>query len=47
MINNFYFVWIEEPLLSRKFGKDYLDYKRHVRPWIPRFRSFKKDEKIN
>ena len=43
LINNFYFVWIEEPTLAKKFGKDYLEYKRHVRRWIPRFRSFKKE----
>jgi len=43
LINNFYFVWIEEPLLAKKFGKEYLDYRKHVRRWIPRFRSFKKE----
>lgn len=47
LINNFYFVWIEEPLLAKKFGKDYLEYKKHVRRWIPRFKSLKKEEKPN
>jgi len=47
IINNFYFVWIEEPLLAQKFGKDYLEYKRHVRRWIPRFKSFKEKEKTS
>ena len=47
LINNFYFIWIEEPLLTKKFGKDYVEYKRHVRRWMPRFRSFKKNGKTN
>ena len=47
LINHFYFIWIEEPMLAKKFGKEYLDYKKHVRRWIPRFKSFKKEEKTN
>ena len=46
LINHFYFIWIGEPMLAKKFAKDYLEYKKHVRRWIPRFKPFRKDEKI-
>jgi protein-S-isoprenylcysteine O-methyltransferase Ste14 len=29
----------EEPVLSRKFGTDYDDYRRHVRGWWPRLQN--------
>jgi protein-S-isoprenylcysteine O-methyltransferase Ste14 len=31
-------VLLEEPGLERRFGPSYLDYKRRVRRWVPRFR---------
>lgn len=29
-------VWLEEPTLSKQFGKSYMDYKKAVRRWIPK-----------
>jgi len=34
IINNIYFVLYEEPGLEKRFGKEYLDYKRKVKRWI-------------
>lgn len=31
----------EEPVLVRRFGADYEEYRRHVRAWIPRLRPWK------
>jgi protein-S-isoprenylcysteine O-methyltransferase Ste14 len=28
--------WYEEPVLARKFGREYDEYRRHVRGWWPR-----------
>ena len=36
VINHFYFLCSEEPGLVRRFGKEYLDYKKNVPRWIPR-----------
>jgi protein-S-isoprenylcysteine O-methyltransferase Ste14 len=41
LINNLYFLLFEEPGLQRRFGKDYLYYKKKVRRWIPRLKPFK------
>lgn len=41
-INHFYFIYVEEPGLRKRFGKDYLDYKAHVRRWIPRLTPWQK-----
>jgi protein-S-isoprenylcysteine O-methyltransferase Ste14 len=38
VINNVYFVLLEEPGLERRFGDDYLRYKREVPRWLPRLR---------
>jgi protein-S-isoprenylcysteine O-methyltransferase Ste14 len=35
-INHVYFVLSEEPGLEKRFGADYLEYKRSVPRWIPR-----------
>lgn len=32
--------WYEEPVLARKFGTDYQEYRRAVRAWIPRLRPW-------
>jgi hypothetical protein len=29
----------EEPALERKFGSDYIDYRRNVHRWLSRFRA--------
>ena len=36
MVNAIYIPLVEEPRLVKRFGADYLDYKRHVPRWIPR-----------
>lgn len=40
IINNIYFLLYEEPGLKRRFGQEYLDYKKHVPRWIPRLRPY-------
>jgi protein-S-isoprenylcysteine O-methyltransferase Ste14 len=39
-INTIWFPLAEEPGLERRFGADYLDYKRNVPRWIPRLRPW-------
>lgn len=34
-INHIYFKYKEEPLLEKKFGEDYLNYKARVNRWLP------------
>ena len=41
IINNVYFVLYEEPILEKKFGDEYREYKSHVPRWIPRLKPFK------
>ncbi|HML06002.1 MAG TPA: isoprenylcysteine carboxylmethyltransferase family protein [Methanobacterium sp.] len=36
VINHFYFVYSEEPGLIKRFGDDYIEYKKNVPRWIPR-----------
>ena len=40
-INTVYFIYSEEPGLERRFGKEYLQYKRNVPRWIPRVDRWK------
>lgn len=40
LINNIYFSLKEEPDLYKRFGEDYLRYKRHVPRWIPRLKPY-------
>lgn len=44
-INHIYFVYSEEPGLVKRFGDDYIEYKKNVPRWIPRLTPWKKDEK--
>ncbi len=37
-MNHLYFVLSEEPGLERRFGAEYLEYKRKVPRWLPRLR---------
>jgi protein-S-isoprenylcysteine O-methyltransferase Ste14 len=39
IMNQVYFLLLEEPGLERRFGEDYLRYKRAVPRWIPRLRG--------
>jgi protein-S-isoprenylcysteine O-methyltransferase Ste14 len=41
-INTIYFILYEEPGLEKRFGEDYLNYKKHVSRWIPRLQPFDK-----
>ncbi len=36
LVNMIYIPLVEEPGLVRRFGKDYVAYKRNVPRWIPR-----------
>jgi len=40
VLNTVYFVFLEEPGLERRFGNSYLEYKRHVPRWLPRFTPY-------
>lgn len=40
--NNIYFVLYEEPGLERRFGEEYLEYKKNVPRWMPRMRPWVK-----
>jgi len=39
--NTIYFITYEEPGLEERFGCEYLNYKKHVPRWVPRFTPFK------
>ena len=41
LINNFYFLLSEEPGLAKRFGAEYLHYKRNVPRWIPRLKPWR------
>jgi protein-S-isoprenylcysteine O-methyltransferase Ste14 len=43
-INTFYFALFEEPALAKRFGQDYLEYKQHVRRWLPRLTPWKQEK---
>jgi len=36
LVNAVYIPLIEEPMLERRFGESYREYKAHVRRWLPR-----------
>ena len=38
ILNHVYFVYSEEPGLIKRFGKDYIEYKKNVPRWIPKIR---------
>jgi protein-S-isoprenylcysteine O-methyltransferase Ste14 len=40
MINHVYFIYSEEPALAKRFGEEYLIYKKNVPRWIPRLRPW-------
>ena len=43
ILNHVYFVYSEEPGLIKRFGNDYIEYKKNVPRWIPKIRPWKKD----
>ncbi len=44
-INHLYFVLSEEPGLEKRFGENYLQYKKSVPRWVPRMRPLKEQHK--
>ncbi|HEX5170873.1 MAG TPA: isoprenylcysteine carboxylmethyltransferase family protein [Cyclobacteriaceae bacterium] len=40
-INTVYFIFYEEPGLVKRFGEEYVAYKKEVPRWIPRFTRYK------
>ena len=41
IVNHVYFVYSEEPGLVKRFGDDYILYKKNVPRWIPRLKPWK------
>ena len=41
LLNHIVFIYKEEPDLVKRFGADYLEYKKHVPRWIPRWKAWK------
>jgi len=35
------FICLEEPGLEKRFGAEYVEYKKHVPPWIPRIKAWR------
>jgi len=44
IINYVYFILSEEPGLEKRFGAEYLEYKRNVPRWIPRLKPWIPEE---
>jgi protein-S-isoprenylcysteine O-methyltransferase Ste14 len=42
IVNNIWFLLYEEPGLQKKFGKEYIEYKKNVPRWIPRLKPLNK-----
>lgn len=40
IVNTVYFILSEEPDLYKRFGEEYLHYKKHVPRWIPRLTPY-------
>ena len=43
VINHVYFIYSEEPGLIKRFGDDYIEYKKNVPRWIPRLKPWNKN----
>ncbi len=39
-VNHVYFIFSEEPGLEKRFGQEYVEYKRNVPRWIPRLKPW-------
>ena len=42
VLNNLYFLIYEEPNLEKRFGDEYVEYKKNVPQWIPRLTPYVK-----
>jgi len=40
VINTIYFIFSEEPGLKKRFGEEYIEYKKNVPRWIPRLKPW-------
>jgi protein-S-isoprenylcysteine O-methyltransferase Ste14 len=40
VINLIYIPLLEEPMMAARFGRDYEEYRRHVRRFLPRLRAW-------
>lgn len=40
VVNTVYFIFSEEPGLEKRFGEEYMEYKRNVPRWIPRLKPW-------
>jgi protein-S-isoprenylcysteine O-methyltransferase Ste14 len=40
-INTIYFIFSEEPGLEKRFGEEYIEYKRNVPRWMPRVKPWR------
>ena len=43
IINTLDFMFSEEPGLEKRFGEEYLEYRKNVRRWIPRLKPYNPD----
>jgi protein-S-isoprenylcysteine O-methyltransferase Ste14 len=41
IVHTFYFILVAEPNLEKRFGQGYIDYKKYVPRWIPRWNRWK------
>lgn len=41
LTNTIFFIYSEEPGLIKRFGKEYVEYKKNVPRWIPRLKPWK------
>lgn len=41
VINTIYFIFSEEPGLEKRFGEEYVEYKKNVPRWVPRLRPWR------
>jgi protein-S-isoprenylcysteine O-methyltransferase Ste14 len=47
IINNLYFFIYEEPNLEKRFGDEYMEYKKNVHRWIPQKKSYIPHKEFN
>jgi protein-S-isoprenylcysteine O-methyltransferase Ste14 len=45
LTNHFYFLLYEEPGLEKKFGREYVEYKKNVPRWIPKLTPWNPQDK--